>query len=134
MSENPSIDDIREEKIEELRESTDESGSVTPSEPIHVGSPDDLSGAVDQYDVVLVDFYADWCGPCKMLEPTIEELAAETEAAIAKVDVDQNQQLAAQYGVQGVPMLLLFADGEPAEKLVGVKSKDDLAGLIEAYN
>jgi thioredoxin 1 len=134
MSENRSIDDIREEKIEDLRETADGGGAATPSDPIHVGSPSDLSDAVDQYGVVLVDFYADWCGPCKMLEPTVEELAAETDAAVAKVDVDSNQQLAGQYGVQGVPMLLLFADGEPVEKLVGVQSKDDLAGLIDAYN
>ena len=134
MSENRPIDDIREEKIEELRESAGGSADGTPSEPIHIGSPSDLSETVDQNDVVLVDFYADWCGPCKMLEPTVEELAAETDAAVAKVDVDQNQQLAGQYGVQGVPMLLLFADGEPVEKMVGVKSKDDLAGLIGAYN
>jgi len=134
MSENRSIDDIKEEKIEELRESAGESAAGSPSEPIHVGSPDDLSETVEDNDVVLVDFYADWCGPCKMLEPTVQELAAETDAAVAKVDVDQNQQLAGQYGVQGVPMLLLFADGEPVEKMVGVQSKDDLAGLIDAYN
>jgi thioredoxin 1 len=134
MTENRSIDDIKAEKIEELRESADGGTADTPSEPIHVESPGDLSDAVDQYSVVLVDFYADWCGPCKMLEPTVEELAAETDAAIAKVDVDRNQQLAGQYGVQGVPMLLLFADGDPVEKMVGVQSKDDLAGLIDAYN
>ncbi|MFB6082835.1 MAG: thioredoxin [Halorientalis sp.] len=134
MSENRSIDDIREEKRAELRESAGGDAAGSPSEPIHIESPDDFSETVDQHDVVLVDFYADWCGPCKMLEPTVEELAAETEAAVAKVDVDQNQQLAGQYGVQGVPMLLLFADGEPVEKMVGVQSKDDLASLIEAYN
>ncbi|SDF69496.1 thioredoxin [Halorientalis regularis] len=134
MSENRSIDEIKEEKIEKLRESADGSAAGSPSEPVHVGSPGDLSETVDRNDVVLVDFYADWCGPCKMLEPTVEELAAETEAAVAKVDVDRNQQLAGQYGVQGVPMLLLFADGEPVEKLVGVQSKDDLAGLIDAYS
>ncbi|WP_424018840.1 thioredoxin [Halorientalis pallida] len=134
MSENRSIDDIKEAKLEELRESADASAGGSPSEPVHIGSPGDLSETVDQNDVVLVDFYADWCGPCKMLEPTVEELAAETEAAVAKVDVDRNQQLAGQYGVQGVPTLLLFADGEPVEKLVGVQSKDDLAELIGAYS
>ncbi|RXK46632.1 thioredoxin [Halorientalis pallida] len=134
MSENRSIDDIKAEKMERLRESADGGTAATPSEPIHIESAEDLSAAVDEYGVVLVDFYADWCGPCKMLEPTVEELAAETEAAVAKVDVDRNQQLAGQYGVQGVPMLLVFADGEPVEKLVGVQSKDDLAGLIGAYS
>jgi thioredoxin 1 len=134
MSENRSIDEIKAEKKEQLRESGDGGSPEVPSEPIHIESAGDLSEAVDQYSVVLVDFYADWCGPCKMLEPTVEALAAETDAAIAKVDVDRNQQLAGQYGVQGVPMLLLFADGEPVEKLVGVQSKDDLGGLIDAYN
>jgi thioredoxin 1 len=83
--------------------------------------------------VVLVDFYADWCGPCQMLEPVVASLAAETEAAVAKVDVDANQQLASQYGVRGVPMLLLFADGEAVEQMVGVKQKGELAGLVERY-
>ena len=135
MTDETDLDSIKERKKTELLQ-TAESGTsnAAPDEPIHVESQEQFRSLVDSHDVVMVDFHADWCGPCKMLEPTVEELAAETDAAVAKVDVDRNQQLAGQYGVQGVPMLLLFADGEPVEKMVGVQSKDDLAGLIDAYN
>jgi thioredoxin 1 len=106
----------------------------SPSEPIHVESADHLDETVANHGVVLVDFYADWCGPCKMLEPTVEALAAETDAAVAKVDVDAHQRLAGEYGVQGVPTLLLFADGAVAERMVGVQQKDALAALVDQYS
>jgi len=81
----------------------------------------------------LVDFYADWCGPCQMLEPVVESIAADTDATVAKVDVDANQGLAAEYGVRGVPTLVLFADGEPAERLVGMQDEARLRSAIEEY-
>jgi thioredoxin 1 len=68
-----------------------------------------------------------------MLEPTVETLASETDAAVAKVDVDTNQQLAAAYGVQGVPTLILFANGEQVEQIVGLQGEDQLRELIESY-
>ena len=132
MSEKDSLEDLREQKKEELVEN--EQTAESPSEPIHVSGQDDLDEAVQQYDVVLADFYADWCGPCKMLEPIVESLAAETDAAVAKVDVDANQRLAQQFGVQGVPTLVLFADGEQAEQMVGVQQKEALAGKIAQYS
>gem|GEM_PF-256861 len=79
--------------------------NAAPAEPIQLGNPDEFDDVVDNYDVVLVDFYADWCGPCKMMEPTIGALAADTDAAVLKVDVDQFQALAGQYEVQGIPTL-----------------------------
>jgi thioredoxin 1 len=134
MSNEETLDDIRERKRQELQnDSNGESESAVPSEPIHIGSSDELADAVASYDIVLTDFYADWCGPCKMLEPTVAEIAAETDVAVAKVDVDANQQLAAQYGVRGVPTLVLFADGEQVEQVVGVKGKDALLSLIQRY-
>ncbi|WP_232688790.1 thioredoxin [Halobacterium zhouii] len=108
-------------------------GETTPETPVNVSNQDELSALVDEHDVVLTDFYADWCGPCQMIAPVVEQLAAETDATIAKVDVDANQQLASAYGVRGVPTLVLFANGEQVEEFVGAPSGDQLRSLIESH-
>jgi thioredoxin 1 len=110
-----------------------DAGTATATEPLYVDGQSHLEEIVEDNDVVLTDFYADWCGPCQMLEPTVETLASETDAAVAKVDVDSNQQLAAGYGVQGVPTLILFANGEQVEEIVGLQGEDQLRTLIETY-
>lgn len=110
-----------------------EQSADAPTEPIHIDGQSHLDTVIEENDVVLTDFYADWCGPCQMLEPIVERLAAETDAAIAKVDVDANQRLASVYGVRGVPTLVLFADGEQVESAVGMQSEQQLQTLIERY-
>ena len=74
---------------------------------------------------VLVDFWAEWCGPCKMLAPLLDDLASEYEGkiTIGKVDVDNNQKLAAQFGITNIPTLLLFKDGQVTEQIMGLNSK-----------
>ncbi|AGB17482.1 thioredoxin [Halovivax ruber XH-70] len=109
---------------------TNETGT---DEPVYIDDQEHLDSVVAENDVVLTDFYADWCGPCKMIEPALEKLAAETDAVIAKVDVDAHQPLAAEYGVRGVPTLVLFADGEQAEQVTGALPEDRLRDLIEGY-
>jgi thioredoxin 1 len=142
MSEADDIERIRERKRERLQSTTGaaddgdaspETASGAPGEPIHVEGADHLDRLVAEHDVVLADFYADWCGPCKMLEPVVASLAAETPAAVAKVDVDSQQALAGQYRVSGVPTLVLFADGEAVEQLVGARDEATLRSLIERY-
>ena len=83
---------------------------------------------------VLVDFWATWCGPCRMIAPTIEELAEEFEgrAKIGKMDVDQNSQVAMQYGIRSIPTLLFFKDGQVADQLIGAASKKALSQKLEA--
>ena len=107
--------------------------NAAPAEPIQLGNPDEFDDVVNDYDVVLVDFYADWCGPCKMMEPAIEALAEESDAAVLKVDVDQFQSLAGQYQVQGIPTMLVFADGEIAERMVGAQTGDSLSQTVTSY-
>lgn len=84
---------------------------------------------------VLVDFTAAWCGPCKMLAPILEELAAEWDQKISirKLDVDQNQNTAMKYGVMGVPTLILFKDGEIAARMTGYKPKKHLINLFQSH-
>ena len=83
---------------------------------------------------VLVDFWAEWCGPCKMLAPVLEEIAVEQagRVKVAKVNVDENPGLAAQYQVQSIPTLLYFAGGEVRDKSVGVQSKKTISLKLEA--
>lgn len=82
---------------------------------------------------VLVDFWAEWCGPCKMIAPILDELAQEYDGRIkiAKVNIDEQQQLAAQYGIRAIPTLLMFHKGEVSEQIVGLKSKRDLKSSFD---
>ena len=83
---------------------------------------------------VLVDFWAEWCGPCRMLGPIIEELSSDYDgkAVIGKVDVDNNQQYAAQFGVRNIPTVLIFKGGELVNRQVGVSQKNVYADYIDA--
>ncbi len=82
--------------------------------------------------LTLVDFWASWCGPCRMIAPIVEELAGETEGvAFAKVNVDENGEVAAGLGIQAIPTLILFKDGKAVDKSVGVQSKEALKAMIE---
>lgn len=77
---------------------------------------------------VLVDFYADWCGPCKMMAPVVEELAGELQgkAKVGKINVDENQDLAMKYNVMSIPTLIIFKDGKEFKRFVGVRDKNEL--------
>ncbi len=85
--------------------------------------------------LVLVDFWATWCGPCKMIAPVLEELDQESEGKvnIVKVDVDQNQETASQFGIMSIPTLLLFKDGQQVDKTVGFQPKEALAEFIQKH-
>lgn len=84
---------------------------------------------------VAVDFWADWCGPCKMIAPTIDELAQEYDGRlkVCKLDVDSNQRTAQEYAVRSIPSLLFFKDGEVVETVVGAVRKQRLEEVIEAH-
>ena len=83
---------------------------------------------------VLVDFWAEWCGPCKLIAPLLDEIAKEKgeTVKVAKVDVDQNQSLSARYNIRAIPTLLFFKDGQLRDQVTGMTSKKDLLGRIDA--
>ena len=91
------------------------------------------SEVLDSAQPVLVDFWAPWCGPCKMIGPVIEELAGRYDgrAKVGKVNVDDNQQLAAQYGIRGIPTVMIFKGGEMVDSFVGLQQKGDLAAALD---
>ena len=96
----------------------------------------DINEAEFQHEVldssmpVLVDFWAEWCGPCKMLTPIVDEIAAQFEGKVrvVKVDADANQQVMQQYGILSIPTLMLFKGGEAVERITGFKAKDKIVG------
>ncbi|SOE49200.1 Thioredoxin [plant metagenome] len=83
---------------------------------------------------VLVDYWAAWCGPCKMIAPILEEVAGEYAGrlTVAKLNVDENQDIAAKYGIRGIPTLMLFKDGQVAATKVGALSKSQLAAFLDS--
>jgi thioredoxin 1 len=83
---------------------------------------------------VLVDFWADWCGPCKMIGPSLEEISEELadQVTIAKLDIMENTDTAAKYGVQSIPLMLLFKNGEPVAQKLGAAPKSQLKGWLES--
>ncbi len=83
----------------------------------------------------LVDFWAPWCSPCRMIAPIVDEIAAEYfgKAKVGKVNVDENREIAMEYGVMSIPTLIVFKDGKAVDRVVGFKSKNDLKSLMDKH-
>ncbi|NHD18938.1 MULTISPECIES: thioredoxin [Actinopolyspora] len=105
------------------------------SKPVTVDADSFKTEVLNNDKPVLVDFWATWCGPCKMVAPVLEEIASEHEGkiTIAKLDIDQNPGVARDYQVMSVPTLLLFSNGEPVKQIVGAKPKAQLLEDLADY-
>ena len=103
------------------------------SKPQHITDAEFSTAVLESDQPVLVDFWADWCGPCKMVAPVVEELAEEYDGrfSFTKLDVDSNPATAMQFGIRSIPTLLLFKDGKVAEQVIGAVPKSILKKKID---
>jgi thioredoxin 1 len=108
---------------------------ATNGNAIHVTDETFDSDVLQSDKLVLTDFWAEWCGPCKMIAPILEDIAVEYEddLTIAKLDVDDNPGTAMRYGVQSIPTLILFKDGQEETRIIGAMSKERLMSQIRPY-
>ncbi len=129
-------EDVEKIKKEMVDDMMNESSSTEeyPSGPIEVND-ENFQETLEKYPLVLVDFWAAWCGPCKMMEPVMEELAAEYEgdAVVAKMNVDNNQRIPSQFQVSSIPTLVLFKNGEKVDRMMGARQKGQLAQKLEQH-
>ena len=103
--------------------------------PVHVTDDTFEKMVIEAPTLVVVDFWAEWCGPCKMIAPLLEEIANELDGklTVAKLDVDVTQNTAMAYGIFSIPTLLVFKDGEPVDRIVGFQPKGQLLSKIQRH-
>ena len=124
-----------------IRTDGDSATGTHKGERITMGKTQDVTDATFEQQVlksegtVLVDFWATWCPPCRALTPVLEEIAQEQEGklTVLKLDIDENQRVASEYGVQSIPLLILYRDGQPVKQILGAKPKAALMRDLEPY-
>lgn len=128
---------INEKKFEEMfrQRTSGESGQPAPPGKTADLSESNFQEAVKSHPLVVVDFWAPWCGPCKVVSPLLEQLAVEMagKATFFKLNVDDNPTVSEQFGIQGIPTILIFKDGKPVDGIVGAAPKQMIEARIRPY-
>jgi len=126
------IEKIKEKMVDNMM--NEGKSKQYPEEPIEM-TDNDFQETLEEYPLVLVDFWAAWCGPCRMMEPVLEEIAEEHQGdvVIGKMNVDKNQNIPSKFQISSIPTLILFKNGEPVEKIIGALAKDQLVQKFEQH-
>jgi thioredoxin 1 len=128
------LERIRRKKLEDMKKMANEPKVDYPNSPLKV-----TDGTVDEeigrYPLVLVDCWAEWCGPCRMVGPVIDDLAKEMAGRVVfgKLNVDENMKTSTKYGIMAIPTLLVFKDGKLIDQMVGAYPKNTLSNKIQKY-
>ena len=135
--EDPELQSIKEKKLVEMMRRTRaqlQSGEKYDGKPI-ILSDATFSSEISKYPILVVDFWAAWCGPCRMVAPIIEQLAKEYSGRVAfgKLNVDENPLTSSEFQVESIPTLLIFRDGEPVDGIIGAVPKDQIESKINAH-
>lgn len=132
------LDQIKKRKLEELKKRYMNRGNIMnqdfPNKPLNVND-EDIDKMIEKYSFLVVDCWAPWCGPCRMVGPVIEDLAKEMQGKIVfgKLNVDENRNTSMKYQIMSIPTLLIFKNGNLANKLVGAMPKTELKARLEPY-
>jgi thioredoxin 1 len=132
-----SLEDIRRKKLEKMIKKLGNRGEIMsemPNVPINITDAD-LDEKINKYDTIVIDCWASWCGPCRMIGPIIDELAKEMHGKIVfgKLNVDENQMTSAKYQIMSIPSLLVFKNGKLIDKLIGAMPKEMLIQKLNSY-
>ena len=132
------LDEIRKRKMEQLKRKIMYGGNEMvenfPNEPVTITDAD-IDEAVKKYETIVVDCWAPWCGPCRMVGPVIDELAKEMQGKVVfgKLNVDENPETSMKHQIMSIPTLLVFKNGNLVERLVGAYPKEELKKKLESY-
>ncbi|WP_407281586.1 thioredoxin [Methanolobus sp. WCC1] len=126
------IESIRQKRMQQLQESLEK--KEFPSDPVTINDVS-FNEFVSKYPLVLVDCWAPWCGPCRMLSPVLDELATEMQGKVVfgKLNVDEEKMTAVKFGITSIPAMLIFKNGEYVDKLIGAVPKQNIIQKLQPY-
>ena len=107
---------------------------ITETDSVISLRDDDIDSVVEETGVTLVEFYTEWCGTCQRMKPMLETIAADTNAAVATIDIESHLEIAIEFGAQSTPTFVLFVDGQPVKQLRGGQTEQSLRELIATYS